>query len=242
MSQFPQKALVAGATGGTGVRTLARLRQMGVGVRVFTRDRNRASRFQDTEVVEGNALVKSDCSRAIEGCDAVVCSIGERWTPKGRPIVDGDGIINLADAAAAAGARRFVLVSSLGVGETWAWLPFFVKWIFQLLGVVPILKEKERSETHLKSLQLDWTILRPAMLTNLQMGAEPFVVKDGRAGGTTTRHAVADVAVRCLGSPNSIGTVLTVVDRCMRFTLSGPGSFQLDMAWERWLEQDGASS
>jgi uncharacterized protein YbjT (DUF2867 family) len=79
VNRFPQKIFVAGATGGTGVRTIARLRQMGVGVRVFTRDRNRASRFQDIEVVEGNALVKSDCSRAIEGCDAVAQRHGMPW-------------------------------------------------------------------------------------------------------------------------------------------------------------------
>lgn len=236
-SPFPQKVLVAGATGATGVRILARLRQLGVSVRVFTRERNRASRFPDIEVVEGDALAEPDCNRAVEDCDAVICAMGEHRTPKGRPIVDGDGIIHLADASEAAGARRFVLVSSLGVGETWTRLPFLVKWYFRAFGLVPILKEKERSENHLRPLDLDWTILYPAMLTNWRMKAEPLVVKDGAAGGTTTRQAVADVAIRCLGSPNSLSANLTVVDSRMRFTLSGHGPFQLDMPWADWPEQ-----
>ena len=108
------RVLVAGATGGCGRLVVRRLRDLGVATQVLTRDARRAASLGPVEVVEGNALSPEDCRRAIEGCQAVICTLGDRWVPPDGRIVDGDGVINLAQAAARAGARRFILVSSGG--------------------------------------------------------------------------------------------------------------------------------
>ena len=115
---FPNKILIAGATGITGKLIVNRLCQLGMSLRVFVRDANRISDSKNIEVVEGNALVNFDCERAASGCDAIICSIGERRMPKDHSIVDGDGIINLIDAAQKGGVSRLILISSLGVGDT----------------------------------------------------------------------------------------------------------------------------
>ena len=231
---FHGKILVAGATGITGKLIVDRLCQLGMSVRAFVREANRISDSRNIEVVEGNALDQSDCVRAASGCDAIICTIGERFIPKDHSIVDGDGIINLVDAAQTAGVSRFILVSSLGVGDTWDWLPFPVKWFFRLFGLVPILKEKERSEAHLRKTQLDWTVIYPAMLTNSKMTSEPLIVKDGRAGGISSRYAVADTVCRCLGSPNSFESDLIVVNGYMRTLLANKVPFKMDIPWELW--------
>lgn len=225
---YPARVLVAGATRGVGARAVERLRQLGVAARAFAR----SARGEDA--FSGDALSPGDCARAMEGCDAVVCALGDRWPPKDRPIVDGAGVINLAEAAAAAGARRFVLVSSLGVGPTWPLLPLPLRWFFQGLGLRPILQEKERSEARLKALPLEWTILYPALLHDLGMRGEPLVVRDGLAGGTSSRQGVADVAARCLVSANAGRASLVVVDGCMRVTMRGEGPFHLERSWEPW--------
>jgi len=231
---FPGKILVAGATSPTGKLIVDRLCQFGMSTRLFVRDKNRLSDSRNIDVVDGNALDQPDCVRAASGCDAIICTIGERFIPKDHSIVDGDGIINLVDAAQTAGVSRFILVSSLGVGDTWDWLPFPVKWFFRLFGLVPILKEKERSEAHLRKTQLDWTVIYPAMLTNSKMTSEPLIVKDGRAGGISSRYAVADTVCRCLGSPNSFGSDLIVVNGYMRTLLSNEVPFKMDIPWELW--------
>ena len=230
----PRSVLVAGATRGVGVLVVKRLQVLGIGCRVLARDRKRAEALGGVDIVEGDALIAADCARAVEGCDAVVCTIGEHRVPRDRPIVDGIGVIQLADAAVAAGIRRFVLVSTLGAGDSWRRLPFPVRWYFRIFDLVPIVEEKTRSETHVRTLDLDWTILRPGQLTNLAMRARPLLTSGGRAGGTTTRQAVADVAVRCLRSPNAIGKVLTVLDRAMCFTAVGSPRFTLDTPWQPW--------
>ena len=105
----PNKVLIAGATRGVGALVVRRLTQKGVARRVLVRDPARAKGLGDAEIVQGDALDAAACGRAAEGCDAVVCTLGDRRVPRDRPIVDGDGVINLADAAVAAGARRFDL-------------------------------------------------------------------------------------------------------------------------------------
>jgi uncharacterized protein YbjT (DUF2867 family) len=98
------KVLVAGATGGCGRLMVRRLTELGLATQVLTRDARRAAQLEPVGVVEGNALSSEDCRRAIEGCQAVICTLGDRWVPADARIVDGDGVINLAKAAEEAGA------------------------------------------------------------------------------------------------------------------------------------------
>jgi uncharacterized protein YbjT (DUF2867 family) len=227
------KVLVAGATGGCGRLVVRRLSELGIATQVLTRDARRAASVGPVEVVEGNALSPEDCRRAIEGCQAVICTLGDRWVPADGRIVDGDGIINLAKAAEVAGARRFVLVSSLGAGDSW--MPFFVRWLFWVLRVMPIMQEKTRSEAYVRSSGLQWTILRPGFLTNFRMRGEPVLLPvTGRAPGLTTRQAVADVAVRCLQSENAIDQAFTVVDHLMRWAIWRGKPIHLDAPWAAW--------
>jgi uncharacterized protein YbjT (DUF2867 family) len=215
------------------VRRLADLR---IATRVFTRDARRAASLGPVEVVEGTALSLEDCRRVTEGCQAVICTLGDRWVPADGRIVDGDGVINLARAAEGAGVERFILVSSAGGGNSWA--PFFVRWLFWLLGVMPILKEKARSEAYLRSSGLRWTILWPGFLTNFRMRGGPVLLPvTGRAPGLTTRQAVADVAVRCLHSENAIGQAFMVVDHLMQWAIWRGKPAHLDIPWAAWPRQ-----
>ena len=228
------KVLVAGATGGCGRLVVRRLSDQGSAIKVLTRDARRATGLGPVEVIEGNALSLENCGQAAEGCQAVICTLGDRWVPPDGRIVDGDGVINLAKAAEKAGARRFILVSG-GVDEA----PFFVRcplrWFFRLLGVMPILQEKVRSDGYVRSSGLQWTILWPGFLTNFTMRGEPVLLPfTGLAPGLTTRQAVADVAVRCLQSENAIGQVFIVVDHLMRWGIWRGKPIHLDVPWAAW--------
>jgi len=232
------KVLVAGATGGCGRLVVRRLAELCIETRVLTRDTRRAAQFGSIDVVEGNALSPEDCSRATEGCQAVICALGDRRVPTNRRIVDGDGIINLAGSAERAGAGRFVLVSSLGVGDSWDWTPFFMRWFGRVMKVMPILREKERSEEYVRSSTLQWTILRPGFLTNLRVRAEPVLLPDtGRVPGLSSKQGVADVAVRCLQSQNAVDQVFTVVDQCARWFIWRGRPVHLDVPWIAWPRQ-----
>jgi uncharacterized protein YbjT (DUF2867 family) len=134
----PGRVLVAGGTGGTGRLVVRRLAGLGICARILTRDRRRVGKHvTPVDVVDGSALLKGDCARAVDGCESVVCAVGVHNTRWNGPCVDGDGIINLARAAEQAGVHRFVLVSALGVGDSMDWMPLPVKAIFRLINAGP---------------------------------------------------------------------------------------------------------
>jgi uncharacterized protein YbjT (DUF2867 family) len=229
----PKRVLVAGRTGGTGRLAVRRLCQLGIPTRILTRDSRRAGDLGHVDIVPGDALVQEDCARAVDGCDAVICTVGVHKTRWKGTCVDGDGVINLARAAEKTGARRFVLVSSLGVGDSLGWMPLPVKGLFRLLNMGPLLREKARSEDYVRSSALAWTILRPGLLHGCRMRSDPVLTVTGRAPGVSGRHAVADVTVRCLRSANAQGCILVLADGWIRPWLQGE-PFQLDVPWARW--------
>lgn len=224
--------LVAGGTGGCGQLVVQRLVKQGRSVRVLTRNPQRASQLGSVEVYQGTVLSQEDCHRAVESCRAIVCTVGATVDDVGGQLVDGDGIINLARAAVDAKVERFILVSSLGVGDSWGWMPYPVQWFFQFHGEVPILQEKARSETYVRSAGIAWTILRPGFLTNSSMRAEPLLLPpSGRVPGITSRQAVADVVVRCLESDRAVRQTFTVVDNWLRKAIWRGEPVRLNVPW-----------
>jgi uncharacterized protein YbjT (DUF2867 family) len=227
-----QRVLMAGGTGGTGRLAVRRLRRLRIPTRILTRDRRRASGVAPVEIVQGDALIEEDCRRAVDGCEGVICAVGVHNTRWRGPCVDGDGIINLVRAAQQTRVRRFILVSSLGVGDSMAWMPLPVKAIFRLFNMAPLLREKARSEEYVRFSGLAWTILRPGLLHGGQMRSDPVLTVIRRVPGISGRQAVADVAVRCLHSDNARGCVLAIADGWVRRGLQGE-PFQLDVPWVR---------
>ena len=111
------RVLVTGATGFIGSEVTRQLADAGLRPRVMVRRPNRASLLDDLDVeaVHGDLTLPDTLRSAVEGCDAIV-HLGGRavFEPAERlepTFVDGTRA--LADAAAAAGVRRFVFGSSL---------------------------------------------------------------------------------------------------------------------------------
>lgn len=108
--------LVAGGTGLLGRRIVSLLTASGEEVRVLTRDRQRASHLPgQVEVVVGDVR-RADLHKAAAGCTGVISAIHGFIGPRGinPQTVDRDGNHNMITAAAAAGAKRFALVSVAG--------------------------------------------------------------------------------------------------------------------------------
>jgi predicted dehydrogenase/nucleoside-diphosphate-sugar epimerase len=121
-SGLARRVLITGATGFIGGR-LAEVLSLREGwqVRAMVHNPGRASRLArlPVEMVVGQLDSKTDATRLTDGCDAVVhCAIGTAWGDR-RTIFDVTvgGTKQLAAAARATGAKRFVHISTFAVHD-----------------------------------------------------------------------------------------------------------------------------
>ncbi|RMD84796.1 MAG: NAD-dependent epimerase/dehydratase family protein [Candidatus Dadabacteria bacterium] len=112
------RALVTGATGFVGRRLVAELIARGHSVRGLTRGGLSAaepSPPERAEYVQGDILDRASLDRAAEGCDVVFhCAWGGTTLAEARRI-NVSGTEHVVRAAATAGARRIVHMSSMAV-------------------------------------------------------------------------------------------------------------------------------
>ncbi|MFL0565795.1 NAD(P)-dependent oxidoreductase [Microbacterium sp. 179-I 1D1 NHS] len=127
--------------------------------------------------------------------DAVVWSAGAGGGSAERTYaVDRDAAIRSIDAAVAAEARRYVMVSYFGAGPDHGVDPsddFFA-----------YAESKAAADEHLRAAELDWTILAPSALTL----DEPTGRIDANAekGSSVSRADVAAVVAAVLADPSTI--------------------------------------
>lgn len=138
--------------------------------------------------------------------EVVISTIGGKPTDGER--ADFKGNKSLIDAAVKAGAKKFVLVTSIGAGESAPALPLQA---LETLG--PVLAEKEQAENHLIASGLIYTIIRPGGLRSEPPKGEGVLTENPLIAGTIHRADVADLVCRCLTSEKADNKVLSAVGR-----------------------------
>ncbi|MGD9696982.1 MAG: SDR family oxidoreductase [Thermoleophilia bacterium] len=150
-------------------------------------------------VADVEALDRDALARLIEGHDAVVWSAGAGGgNPARTYAVDRDAAIRTIDAAARAGATRYVMVSYFGAGPDHGVAPdssFF-----------PYAEAKAAADEHLRASGLRWTVLGPSNLT-----LDPPTSRIDAGASTSASVPRADVAaaiVACLDEPATEGRTI----------------------------------
>ena len=156
------RVLVLGAAGPTGRLVVEQARAAGHAVTAFVR-REGAPGLEDTNVVVGDATDPPAIERAVAGHDAVVSTLGVRRPPP-RGLQERT-MRALVPAMERAGARRLIVMSALGVGETRACAPAIARLMYSLL-LRSIFADKAAGEAIVTASGLDWTIVHPPLLTN----------------------------------------------------------------------------
>jgi uncharacterized protein YbjT (DUF2867 family) len=189
------RVVVVGATGGTGRQLVEQALARGYHVTAFVRDPRRLSRphSEALRIAVGDVLDKPSLEQAIRGSDAVVCALGhKRWFYPNRIL--SAGTQNIVDVMKAAGVRRLVCETSLGVGNSFGRLGIYYT-LFVVPFVLPLYYwDKYRQERVVQNSGLDWIIVRPAVLTD---GPRRGKYRHGPKAGSwilTHRVARADVA------------------------------------------------
>lgn len=222
------RVLVAGASGRTGQEILDVLADRELSVQAITRstkNRNELIARGVDEVVIGDLLDPVDAEAAVRDCDGVLCAVGSSPRSMLSPaLVDGQGIVNLAEAAAREGVERFVMESSIGVGNSKSAVPLPFR-----LVLYRVLKAKGRAEQYLRTAGPPYTIVRPGGLTDAPATNDVLVAEGGDTIiGTISRGDVARLMVAALWTPDAENRTVEVV---AREGLRGEATGLVDLDW-----------
>ena len=103
-------------------------------------------------------------------------------------------------AASAAGIRRYILVTSVGTGPSYKYVP-------EEAFLHGILKQKTLSEEYLKESGLDWTIIKPGGLGppgTLVPGRDVLITENHGVRGLLAREDLADIVMRVIHAPTKL--------------------------------------
>lgn len=196
------RVLIAGANGNTGTRVVRLLLDGPHEPLAMVRDEGQVPKFEEMGVETVLADLEEPVGHAVEGCDAVIFAAGsgaETGLDKTRS-VDRDGAIRLVDAAGAAGADRFVMLSSMGADPT-----------AEGGGMNVYYRCKGVADVHLHDSDLVHTVVRPGRLTDDEGTGRVEAAVSLDRSGRIPRDDVARVLVECLDREATHGRTFEIL-------------------------------
>ena len=165
--------------------------EQGVALTLFARNTSRLARVPaNATLVQGDVLDAARLAKAVKGQDIVYANL------------TGEDLDDQADAVIAAmqseGVQRLVFVLSLGIYRE---IPGkFGEWNEAIIG--EDLKRYRRAADAIEASGLDYTILRPAWLTDEdEVDYETTGRNDPFKGTVVSRKSVADLIVKTIRAP-----------------------------------------
>ncbi|MFH8471231.1 SDR family oxidoreductase [Streptomyces sp. NPDC018000] len=144
-----------------------------------------------------------EVAQVLRGADAAVfaAGAGPNSGSERKDTVDRGAAVLFADAAERAGVRRYVVVSSMGADPDHPGDEVFDAY----------LRAKGAADAYVRSrTALDWTILRPGLLTN-DAGTGMVLLAASAGRGPVPRDDVAAALLELLETPATAGLTLELV-------------------------------
>ncbi len=186
MNNEKQNILIAGANGTTGRIIVDLLKDSDIYRPIaMVRKQEQKDNFEKENVSAVLADLEKDLSHAVKNVDKVIFAAGS----KGKNVigVDQEGAKRLTDAAKNSGARKFVMLSSMGADN-----PSVSD------ELKDYLKAKQNADDHLKASGMGYSIVRPGSLTDKEGTGKIQLQNKLEQRGSITRTDVAKTLVEVL--------------------------------------------
>jgi len=211
------KVLIIGASRGIGLETVKAALLAGHNVRALARSAARIPiQNPGLDRVAGNALDSSAIRSNLDGVDVVVQTLGVDVAPRSifeRTTLFSQSTRIIVDAMKAAGVKRLIAVTGLGAGNSRGHGGIIYDSVVFPLLLKRVYDDKDVQEWIVRSSGLDWTIVRPGLLTNRPVIGRYRILTaahDWRFG-LISRADVADFIVRQVDDRALIGATPLLV-------------------------------
>ncbi|MBT8441977.1 MAG: NAD(P)H-binding protein [Gammaproteobacteria bacterium] len=134
----------------------------------------------------------------------------------GSPLMNSAGNMNVINAAHDAGVKRFVLVTSIGCGDSSGAVDDFVK-----AFVGKALTAKSWAERALQGTFMDWTIIRAGGMLRRNFKGGAILLDSNTVSGHINPSDLGDAVYKALMSGKTISRVLAAVDAGQAVELNG---------------------
>lgn len=204
------KIAIFGGTGKTGLAVIKQAVDHGHEVTVMVRTPEKLPTLsKPITVIKGDFSQIDQVHATIKGQDAVICTLGSRELYKNTGFRTM-GTRTIVQSMQAQGVKRFVVMSSMGIGESWNHIPLFTKALFKIF--MPAARaDHEEQEQLVKASQLEWTIIRPSGLTDTPgVTAYEFAPQLAPKTSRISRANVADLILKVIESRSHIHEAITI--------------------------------
>jgi uncharacterized protein YbjT (DUF2867 family) len=166
------RILILGATGRTGKHAIPFALAQGYQVVALVRDPTKISVKSDSlTILTGLPTDIDDVRKAMKDCDAVLSLLspltrGEAISFRkiNAPRILEKSIINALQVMDEYGIKRILILSSVGVGDSWKYAPWYVKLLVKLTNFKIIFADHNAQEGLIQASGTNWTIARPVGL------------------------------------------------------------------------------
>ena len=206
------KLAIFGATGKTGIEIVKQTLEQGHTVTAFVRDSTRlAIEDERLTIVVGDAFDPASVAQSVQGQNAVICALGAGSELK-KTTVRTAGTINIISGMQKYNVKRLIVVTAMGVGESWNTLSMMNKFFFATL-LKSSRDDHETQEAAVKESGLDWTIIRPSGLTDTpRTGIYEVGENIPAATSKIARADIADLILKELEQNALIGKAVTITN------------------------------
>ena len=209
--------LITGASRGIGLEAVKAALTAGYTVRALARSANVIA-LNDTrlEKVCGDALDRAAIVQALNGSCGVIQVLGVPITPmtvlKGTKLFSEASRV-LVEAMWIAQVRRLIAVTGLETGDSRGTAGFLHARVLFPLILQRIYDDKSAQEEIIQSSGLDWTIVRPGILTDGPATGRYRVLKDTQSwqGGFISRRDVANFLIGQITDEANIGRTPLII-------------------------------
>ena len=203
--------LIIGAAGKTGSIVVERAVAAGHIVTAFVRDATTYRSPANVRVVAGDATDQPSLNKAMAGQDAVISTIAGK-TPYRKTTLERSVAGAVVTAMKANGARRLIVISSFGVGDSADQAGWFVEHVIVPTWLRGSTEDKAAMEAVVRASGISFVIVRPAMLTDDAATGNVNVFQGHQVAHKIARADVAQFCVDQLTSDEHVGSAVTIAN------------------------------